>query len=269
MASNDGEHRMLFDLRGRRRNVVKVVYAVLALLMGLSLFLVIGPAPISDIFGTGTSSSDAAEQFEEQAERLEGKLRKDPQNPQLLLNLTRARTNAGNSLSVINPETGESVLTTEARQELQKASEAWSRYVEATDEPSPSGAQLASSTLFRLAQTSSTQAEVETNLKAAAEAQEIVVDQRPTGGTLATLAMYRYFTFDYEAADKLIAAAAREAATKGERESLNLEARQIETRARELEKQFAEAEKAAKAQGTESIENPLGGLGGGSSTLSE
>jgi len=34
MASNDGEHRMLFDIRGRRRkNVVRVVYAILALLM--------------------------------------------------------------------------------------------------------------------------------------------------------------------------------------------------------------------------------------------
>ena len=269
MASNDGEHRMLFDLRGRRRNVVKVVYAILALLMGLSLFLVIGPAPISDIFGTGTSGSSAAEQFEEQAERLEGKLRKDPQNPQLLLNLTRARTNAGNSLAVINAETGESALTTEARQELQKASEAWSRYLQATDEPSPSGALLASSTLFRLAQTSRTPPEIEANLKAAADAQEIVVDQRPSGGTLATLAMYRYFTFDYKAGDRLTAAAAKQASTKSERENVNLEAKQIETRARELEKQFAEFEKATKARGTEGIENPLGGLGGGSSALSE
>ncbi len=39
----DGERRMLFDIRGRRKHVVRVVYAILALLMGASLFLVVGP----------------------------------------------------------------------------------------------------------------------------------------------------------------------------------------------------------------------------------
>jgi hypothetical protein len=260
---------MLFDIRGRRKNVVKVVYAILALLMGLSLFLVVGPAPLSDLFGTGSTTSNAAEQFEDQAERLERKLQKDPQSPQLLLNLTRARTNAGNSLAVVDPETGESSLTFEARQELEKAGEAWSRYLAATDEPSASGAQLSASTYFRLAQTSRTPAEIENNLEAAARAQQIVADQRPSGGTLATLAMYRYFSFEYEAADKLIAAATKDASTKSERESLGQEAQQIETRARELQKQFAQIENATKGQGKESIENPLGGLGGASGTLAE
>jgi tetratricopeptide (TPR) repeat protein len=267
--SNDGEHRMLFDLRGRRRNVVKVVYAILALLMGLSLFLVIGPAPLSDLFGTGTSSSSAAEQFEEQAARLERKLKKDPEDPQLLLNLTRARTNAGNSLSVVNQETGESALTVPARQELLKAAETWESYLKATDEPSPSGAQLASSTLFRLAQTSRTPAEIEANLEAAAAAQQIVADRRPGAGTLATLALYRFFTFDYETARKLIKEAGKAAATKGERQSLAREAKETEASARALQKQLAEFEKASKGQGKEAIENPLGGLGGGSSVLSE
>ena len=39
----DGERRMLFDIRGRRKHVVRVVYAILAILMGASLFLVVGP----------------------------------------------------------------------------------------------------------------------------------------------------------------------------------------------------------------------------------
>jgi hypothetical protein len=267
--ADDGEHRMLFDLRGRRRNVVKVVYAILALLMGLSLFLVIGPAPLSDLFGTGASTSNAAEQFEDQAERLERKLKKDPEDPQLLLNLTRARTNAGNSLSVVNPETGETSMTIAARQELEKASEAWADYLKATDEPSPSGAQLASSTLFRLAQTSRTPAEIETNLEAAAAAQQIVADQRPSAGTLATLALYRFFTFDYGTAKEVMREAAKEAATEGERQQLTAEAKQTEASARELQKQFAEFEKASKGQGKEAIENPLGGLGGGGSVIAE
>lgn len=262
MASDDGEHRMLFDIRGRRKNVVKVVYAILALLMGLSLFLVIGPAPLSDLFGTGSTSSGAAEQFEDQTERLERKLQKDPEDPQLLLNLTRAHTNTANALSTLDPETGESALTFEARQELEKASEAWSKYLEATDEPSPSGAQLSSSTFFRLAQTSRTPAEIEANLEAAAQAQQIVADQRPSVGTLATLAMYRYYSFDYEAAKKLTAAASKLATNESERESLATEANQIELQARELQKQIAKFKKAPQSQGGESLENPLGGLGG-------
>ena len=39
---------MVFDIRGRRRHVVKVVYAILAVLMGASLFLVVGPVNIGE-----------------------------------------------------------------------------------------------------------------------------------------------------------------------------------------------------------------------------
>jgi hypothetical protein len=271
MASNDGERRMLFDIRGRRKNVVKVVYAILALLMGLSLFLVIGPAPLSDLFGTGASTTNAAQQFEDQAARLERELKKDPEDPQLLLNLTRAWTNAGNQLAVLNPETGESALTVEARAKLEKAGAAWERYVKATDEPSPSGAQLTAGTFFRLAQTSRTPTEIEANLKAAADAQQIVVDQRPSAGAVNALALYRYFSFEYPAAEKLTRQATKLATTKFERENLDNEAEETKARAQELQRQFAEIRKEAKAQGQgkETLENPLGGLGGGSSTLSE
>src|ERR1700710_2714060 len=119
MARKDGERRMVFDTGGRRRGVVKVVYAILAVLMGFSLLLVVGPAPLQDLFGINNEVSNAAQQFEEQSQRLEVKLKKDPQNPDLLLSLTRAQINAGNAQA--NPETGE--LTPEAIQELQTASE--------------------------------------------------------------------------------------------------------------------------------------------------
>ena len=45
----DGERRMLFDIRGRRKHVVRVVYAILALLMGASLFLVVGPVNLGSL----------------------------------------------------------------------------------------------------------------------------------------------------------------------------------------------------------------------------
>ena len=75
--AKSGERRMVFDIRGRRRHVVKFVYAVLALLMGASLFLVVGPVNINSLLG-GSSTSNGAGALEEQAESIERKLKKDP-----------------------------------------------------------------------------------------------------------------------------------------------------------------------------------------------
>ena len=66
----DGERRMVFDIRGRRKHVVRVVYAILALLMGASLFLVVGPFNIGNLVGNG-SSTNASQILNEQAERIE------------------------------------------------------------------------------------------------------------------------------------------------------------------------------------------------------
>ena len=74
----DGERRMVFDTGGRRRGVVKVVYAILAVLMGFSLLLVVGPAPLQELFGIKDEVSRAADQFEEQAERTERETEEEP-----------------------------------------------------------------------------------------------------------------------------------------------------------------------------------------------
>jgi hypothetical protein len=249
---------MLFDLRGRRRNVVKVVYAVLAVLMGLSLFILAGP--IGNIFNTG-GTGDASGQFEDQAARIERELKKNPEDPDLLLNLTRARINAGNAGAEINPETGAAAYTPEARQQLALASEAWSKYLKATDEPNPAGAQLAASSLFSLAQTSRTAVEASSNVRAAAQAQAIVADQRPSLGSLSTLAIYRLYSFDYAGAEQARKQAAPFANTKFERENLGKEFDQTKKGAEEFEKQIQEIEKEAKKareKGEPSVANPLG-----------
>ena len=56
MAKGD-QHRMVFDIRGRRKRVVQVVYAALAVADGASLLTVVGPVSIGDIFGGGASGS--------------------------------------------------------------------------------------------------------------------------------------------------------------------------------------------------------------------
>ncbi len=278
MAKGDkDEHRMLFDIRGKRKNVVKVVYGILALLMGLSLLLVVGPAPLADIFGTQDAIERANEQFEDQAERIEVKLKKEPSNPELLLALAKARVNAGNALAEINPQTGETAITVEGRQQYEQASSVWSEYLKATDEPAPNGAQVMANTLFSLAQTSSTSAEAEANIKAAAEAQRIFAEARPSIGTLSTQALYTLYTFDYAAAETALEKAKKFASSKFQRQQLEDQFEEIRKQAKAFEKQVQEEKTLEKAvqkgeasQGGEggAIQNPFGtGIGG--TTLAE
>ena len=263
----DDERRMLFDIRGRRRNVVKVVYALLALLMGASLILLAGPGLFGG--GGGSSTSEAAKQLEEQAERIERKLAKSPEDANLLASLTRTRISAANAQSEVDPTTGEALLTIQSREEFEKASAAWSEYLKATDEPTAGIAQLITPALFSLAQTSRTTNEALDNITAASEAQKIVAEQRPSLGSLSTLALYTLFTGDYGAAEEAQKEAAKFANSKVERESLEKQFDEVRKRAKEFQKQIAASEKAAKtagaAGGKEALQNPLGGLGGGSS----
>jgi hypothetical protein len=258
---------MVFDIRGKRRNVVKVVYAILALLMGLSLFLLAGPG-IGGLFSTGNAVNEAAGQFEDQAARIEQKLVKSPEDPDLLLSLARTRVNAANS-SVSLGSNGEPLQTVESQQQLNQASEAWSKYLEASDEPSPGGALVMSNALFTLASTSRTVPEAELNVQAAADAQKIVAKARPSINSLSTLAFYKLYTFDYAGAAKAKNEARAFANTKVERESLDNQFEEVSKRAHEFQKQAKESREAAKraakqgGKSPESLENSLGGLGGG------
>ncbi len=276
MAKGDkDEHKMLFDLQGRRRNVIKVVYAVLAVLMGLSLLLVAGPLPFGDIFGAQDAQEEAREQFEEQTERIEAKLVKDPGNPDLLLNLTRAHVNSGSSQAETTA-TGEIALTVEARQEYEQASSTWSEYLEETDEPSAGAAQLMANTLFSLAQTSRGNAEAEANIKAAAEAQRIVAEQRPSINSLSTLALYLLYTFEYAEAAKFNQEAKELASSKFQRQQLDTQFEEVRKRAKEFEKQIEEEanlqeatrEGEAAQGGGNPLQNPFGS-GTGGTTLAE
>lgn len=269
MASGGGERRMVFDIRGRRRVAVKVVYAVLAVLMGASLFLVVGPVNIGELFNEGgSSSSEAAKQFEQQAHRLEGKLVKDPENPELLLALTRTHVTAGNSLVEVGAE-GQKQYSPEALQQLQKASQNWSEYLKAAKQPEAGAAQLMAPTFFTLAELSSG-LEIMDNLEAAVQAQEIVAKQRPTLNSLSTLAIYKTFTFDYGAAKKAGEEAKKLASTKFERENIDNQLEETKKRAEGFQSQLAaykkqlkEQQKAGGGASLEGLENPFGSEAGG------
>jgi hypothetical protein len=266
MAQGNKEHRMLFDIRGRRGRVVKVVYAILAILMGLSLFLVTGALNVGSILGTSSSGESATKSLEQQAERIETKLAKTPEDEDMLLNLTRTRINVANTM--ITNGAGESQDgVEEVKQELALVSEDWSNYLKAADEPSAGLAIQVAPALFQLAQLSGSGEEALENLKAATEAQEIVAAARPSLNSLSTQGIYQAYAQEFKAANKSIEEAAKFAGTKFERESLENQYKETEESAKEFGKGL-EAERAAaqssKSSGKESLANPLNSLGGNS-----
>lgn len=267
MASGN-EHKMVFDIRGKRRNVVKVVYAVLAVLMGLSLFLVTGIGNVGSLFGGDSNggASDLAQEYEKRAERVETELQKQPGDEALLASLTKNRSLAGQQLMATGPN-GEVGMTVESRTQYQKASDAWSEYLKAASEPNPNLSQQMANVLFTLAQVSRSYPEAEANIVAAAEAQAIYSAKRPTLNSLSTEALYKLYAGDTKEAEELNAEAETKATSKFQREQLGNQFDSAKKSAAEFQKQLAEAEKAGKeaaANGnSESLESPIGGALGG------
>ena len=263
MAKGD-EHRMVFDIRGRRKNVVKFVYALLAVLMGLSLFLVTGASSLSDLFGGGGGGS-ASSSFDDDAAKIQAQLKKQPQNEDLWLNLTRTRYNAGNALSEVDATTGQQQVTPEARAQFKKSGAAWASYLKLDPQPpNPNVAQLAANGLFALAQTSTTAPEAENNLKKAAAAQKIVAEARPSIGAYSNLAYYSYAALDFPQGDAAAKVAAAKA-PKGQADQVRKSLAGIRKQAKKFEAQQKLAAKTQKGQGKQQLENPLGGLAGGGS----
>jgi hypothetical protein len=263
--AGDGERRMVFDTRGRRKNVVRVVYAVLALLMGGSLFLTVGPFNLSEIVGNSGSGS-ASEVYDEQVERIEGRLAKAPNDPNLLLALTREEISAGKAKTGTELEDETPQLPPDARQDYQAALASWNRYLKlAGEDPNPVAAQLVAQTFFTLAERGSfTLEEVETNAETAVRAQRIAAAARPNLNTLSSLALYEYFYGDLKAGDQATKRALASAPSKEEAKNIKKQLDQFRKQGREYQKslaRFKAQQKKAGSQG-EPFQNPFS-LGGG------
>ncbi len=258
----DGERRMLFDTRGKRKHVIRVVYAILALLMGTSLFLVVGPFNLAELTG-GSSGGSASEVFEDQAERIEGRLAKNPEDEQLLLALTRAHINAGNAQIEPAAEGEVAEIPADARKEFDVASETWSRYLRlAGDEPSATGAQLVAGTFFGLAETGSASlGEIQENVALAVRAQRIAAEQEPNLGSLSTLAIYEYFNGDFAAGDKAMNEAVAKVSAKSEAKGIEKQLAEYRKRGKQFQTSVKQAAKQEQQAGQGALQDPFG-LGG-------
>jgi|SRR5918995_3262312 hypothetical protein len=245
---------MLFDLRGKRRRMIQVVYAVLAALFLIS-FVGFGigsdvSGGIFDALGVGggdTSSSNPA--YEEDIDEAEQRLQQDPKDERALLQLAETRYLSGQNELETDPETGQPQVTDEARVQFDESQSAWERYLKVTKRPSPEVASLVVQAYVLL-----------NDAQGAAKAQTIVAEDQPSQGTYANLAFYLYAAGDIEGGDEA-AQQAVAAAEGSQKETVRKQLARIAERAKKLEKQQRkQAEKAPEGQNP--LEGPLGGLGG-------
>lgn len=255
--ADDGERRMLFDTRGRRKNVIRVVYAVLALLMGTSLFLVVGPFNLAELVG-GNESGSATRIYEEEAERIEERLARNPGDEALLQRLTRARISGGNSRIDVSDGSERPDVPKAAADEFELALESWQRYLEqAGGDPSPALAQLIAATFFQLAESDNSVRAAEEHVAVATEAQRIAAQQQPSVNALSTLAIYEYFDGNFKAGDRVKRRAAAKAGGKAAAKNVEEQLDEFRQNAKQFEQQKQQLAKAEEQLGQGQQGNPF------------
>jgi len=177
---------MLFDLQGRgRRNVVRIIYLWLAILMGGGLVLFgigtgVEGGGLLDIFSSGSSdTSSLVSRAETRANRA---VRADPQDPQAWAELARARYQTAGLGE--NYDSTTNTFTDSGREKLETAATAWKRYLAL--EPKRIDTSLA-----RLMAGAYSETGLDKPAEAAA-AMEIVTERQPSAAAYGALAQYAY-----------------------------------------------------------------------------
>jgi hypothetical protein len=256
---------MLFDLSGKRRNFIRVVYAILAaLFLGGFLFFGIGsdaPGVLGDLLGFGTNEpTSGTPQFDQEIEDAEERLATDPKDEAALEQLVQVRYQAGNSALERDEETGQVTLTDDAETQFSESTDAWERYIEVAKKPSGDVAAIANQAYAVLLQFSDPQ-DVPTLAEDAVPAAQLYAESNPGVGTYATLAQFAYFAGDTKTGDEAAAKAAEEVDAP-QRKQLEKDLAAAKEAAAQLEKQLAK--QAKQGGGGEAFTNPLGDLGTGS-----
>jgi tetratricopeptide (TPR) repeat protein len=246
---------VLFDLQspGRRR-IIKVVYAMLAILLAVGLvgFGIGSDATggLSEVFGGGSADTG----FEDEIDDAEKRAQEQPKNERAQLELVTLYIQQGNQQLEVDSTTGQTSVTADAEESFNKAADAFAAYLALKPAKPESGVALQmASTYFLLAQNASSGADARAAVENAAEAQQVATDVNPSRGNLGNLALYLFFAGEFGRAEQAVNEAV---ANGGNAKQFD----QIRKQAEAFEKQVkAEAKQGAQEGG----ENPLGGAGGG------
>jgi hypothetical protein len=246
---------VLFDLRGKRRRVVQVVYATLAglFLVGFVAFGIGSDVSggFADLFSGGSSGGSVSSQFDEQIDDANAQLAKDPNDAAALLRLSKFEFYKARQGVTQDQTTGEISVSEDAHTELGRSVDAWEKYLRVNKgKPSPSiAAQMVQAYYFL------------NDFGGAAEAQQIVTEDQPSPGAYNQLAYYRYASFDIPAGDKAAEQAVAEA-PKSQRNQIKKQFELIRKEAVKLKKQFAKAQKNAPPPTSSGgpLQDPFGGV---------
>jgi hypothetical protein len=257
---------VLFDLRDpRRKNAIRVIYAMLAVLMGGGLILFgIGGEVSGGLFeGLGIGGANGSSTFEDQIEEAEKRVEENPRDQEALLDLVTFNIQAGQEQAEgIDEQTQFPIFGSDSEESFGKAADAWDRYLSLKPQEPDSGAALVlAQSYFQLAVNADTAADARSDVDTAAGAQRVAAQGNPGLANYRDLANYLYLAGKFAAGDRA-AAQAVAAAPPGQRKRLRRELERSKKNGRQFGRQVK-----AEAQGTGEGGNPLeesgGPLGGG------
>jgi hypothetical protein len=250
---------MLFDLQsGRRKTVVRVVYAFLAVLFGGGLlFFGVGSGVNGGLFDAlgigGGSDSSSSPQYDQQIENAENKLAQDPKNPTALLDLVHYHYLSATQGIETDPQTGQVAISEDARGELEDTAAAWEDYLKTKPDHANVPAATNAAAAYRYLN----------DFGGAATAQEVVADAQKTASSYYQLAQYLYADFQYDEGDAA-AQQAVAAAEPSQQDQLEKNLAAFEKSAMQYEKRLEKAQKKGGSKAAEEqLQNPFGGLGTG------
>lgn len=253
---------MLFELGGKRKRFIQVIYVFLALLLGVGLVgLGIGGDANGGIFNAlgigGDGSNPSNPEFDNQIERAEADLATDPEDEKALTTLARVHFLAAQT-ALETDELGSVSITDEAISEYNAAVDSWETYLEGKPaEPDDDVAALMIQAYANLAGTDPSPAATEEQLVGAYTAAQVVADARPSAGTFTNLALYAYLADEAKVADQAREDALAETTDSTTKSQINQQLDQAEAQGKLIQQQLA-----SSAPDASQLENPLGGLGG-------
>lgn len=256
---------MLFELGGKRKRLIQVIYALLAFLLAAGLvFFGIGGATggggLFDAVGLGGDSASSP-QYDQQIDSANETLAQDPKDEQALLKLARYEFLTGQDQLETDASTGQRTLTDDSVTSYRAAKDAWERYLK-TDPKKPDD-NVAALMLQAYEVTAGIDpATLESDVNGAYESALIISKSQPSFGAYTNLATWAYLAGkddEAEAAKKKALAEAPDATTR----------KQVEQQLKAAQQQRQLVVKALKrnAPDQSQLQNPLEGLGGSASGL--
>lgn len=268
---------MLFDLGGKRKRVVQVVFAFLALIFAITFVgFGIGSDASGGIFdalglSSNSGSTDADPALDNQIERAEEALAANPEDEKALLALAETHFLKGQN-ALEKDELGQPVdFTDESLSEYAEATDAWEKYLATKPEKPDDGVAPLIVQAYEYQQISATTpGELEDALEGAVEAARVVAEARPSAGSYAQLGYFAYLAGDTATAKEAEKRALAEASDSTAKDQVRSQLEQGEAQGEALALQLkqAAAEKKAATPDEAQLENPLEGFGGTASPTS-